>query len=126
MILTSQPGPLVTAACPKGSFRSEGQRCNQSVTEGPWGTAVNWVKAPGDMFSNMTQYRADGGNCEAKRLHIKGYVACEAAHVCAARQHLRDEKDPLCAASCPHKLGSRRRTMANSSAPPVNPRRRKT
>jgi hypothetical protein len=47
---------------------------------------VNWVKAPRDMSANMTQYRVNARNCEAKRVHIKPYVACEFAHVGVARQ----------------------------------------
>ena len=46
-------------------------RCNQSVTEGAWGPAVNWVKRRRDTFANMTQYRVEARNCEAKRLHIE-------------------------------------------------------
>jgi hypothetical protein len=41
----------------------------------------------GQVFANMTQYRANGRNCEAKRLHIEAYVACGCTHVGAARQH---------------------------------------
>ena len=49
---------------------------------------MNWVKALRDMSANMTQYRVNARNCEAKRLHIKPYVACECAHVCLARQRI--------------------------------------
>lgn len=82
-----------------------------SVTEGPWGSAVNWVMHADRLLANMTQYRVSARNCEAKRLHIvastEPNVACECAHVGAARQRR--------AAACPYKLGSRRRTMANCS-----------
>jgi hypothetical protein len=53
---------------------------------------VNWVKALQDICANMTQYRVNARNCEAKRLHIVRYVACEFAHVCLARQRARDER----------------------------------
>jgi hypothetical protein len=43
------------------------------------------------LLANMTQYRVTARNCEAKRLHIvastEPYVACDYAHVGAARQH---------------------------------------
>jgi hypothetical protein len=42
------------------------------------------------VFANMTQYRVDARNCEAKRLHTeapaRAYVACKFTHVGAARQ----------------------------------------
>src|ERR1700738_1550067 len=68
-----------------GGFLWSRPACNQSVTEGAWGPAVNWVKAPRDISANMTQYRVNARNCEAKRLHTGPYVACECAHVCLAR-----------------------------------------
>src|SRR4030088_1784081 len=52
-----------------GGFLWSRPACNQSVTEGPWGSAVNWVKAQRDISANMTQYRVNARNCEAKRLH---------------------------------------------------------
>jgi hypothetical protein len=90
---------------------------------------VNWVKALQDICANMTQYRVNARNCEAKRLHIGRYVACEFAHVCPARQRARDERRECVtpklrlleardggrqrAAPCPHKLGCGGLTMAN-------------
>ena len=92
-------------------------RCNQSVTEGAWGPAVNWVKRRGEVAANMTQYRVNARNCEAKRLHIvastEPNVACEYAHVGAARQHETSPKEVGAAAACPYTLGGPRRTMAN-------------
>src|ERR1700716_2522444 len=75
----------MTIAVPEGFLWSR-PACNQSVTEGPWGSAVNWVKAQRLVSANMTQYRVDARNCEAKSLHIGPYVACGFAHVCPARQ----------------------------------------
>jgi hypothetical protein len=77
----------MTAAELKGFLGSLGQRCHQSVTEGPWGSAVNWVKRTPQVSANMTQYRVDARNCEAKPLCFEAYVACAVAHVCMARQH---------------------------------------
>src|SRR4051794_35265731 len=104
----------------------------ESVTPGPWGPAVNWVMRADRLLANMTQYRVAARNCEAKRLHIvasaEANVACDYAHVGAARQlqAARNEIAPTAAgggvfsrlaAACPYKLGCRRRTMANCSFP---------
>src|SRR3569832_707097 len=90
-----------------------------SVTEGPWGSAVNWVMHADRLLANMTQYRANARNCEAKRLHIvastEPNVACECAHVGAARHEERRCGLRRRAAACAHKLGSLCRTMANWS-----------
>src|SRR5258708_39936236 len=105
----------------------------ESVTEAPWGSAVNWVMHAGWLLANMTQYRVNARNCEAKRLHMvastEANVACECASVGAARQHgeaVRPSPDGLGfarrAAACPHKLGSLCRTMANCSFPHPFPR----
>jgi hypothetical protein len=119
--------------------------CNQSVTEGPWGPAVNWVKAQRDMSANMTQYRVNARNCEAKRLHTRPNVASEFAHaVLPDRQIVYGAPSPRRpqrafgatlearssanaarhAAPCSHKLGSDGPTMANCGRIPMSVRRR--
>src|ERR1700730_9992314 len=116
-----------------GGFLWSRPACNQSVTEGAWGPAVNWVKAPRDISANMTQYRVNARNCEAKRLHTGPYVACECAHVCLARHRFvqsaprarRQKRAPACdagrrAAPCPHTLGSGGPTMANCGRIPMS------
>src|SRR4051794_38215427 len=104
----------------------------ESVTPGPWAPAVNWVMRADRLLANMTQYRVAARNCEAKRLHIvasaEPNVACEYAHVGAARQLEEASKEIVAPAAdggvfrrlpaaCPYKLGCRRRTMANCSFP---------
>src|SRR3569833_1062616 len=100
----------------------------ESVTLGPWCPAVNWVMHGERLLANMTQYRVTARNCEAKRLHIVALtepnVACEYAHVGAARQHEETVASSLDGtsllgrpASCPYKLGCPSCTMANCGFP---------
>ena len=81
---------------------------------------MNWVKAPRDISANMTQYRVNARNCEAKRLHIRPNVAGEFAHVGLARQARSSASAGWRAAPCPHKLGSDGPTMANCGRIPMS------
>jgi hypothetical protein len=100
----------MTAAVPAGSAGSLIQR-NQSVTEGPWVNAVNWVKSPGQPSTNMTQYRANARNCEAKRLHIRALRR-------VLMSVLRDMQASLSrAAAWPHTLWCASLDMANCLFP---------
>jgi len=72
---------------------------------------------------NMTQYRVNARNCEAKRLHIR--ALCLVCRSQCRHQQIRaclpcqtaglDRRRGGHAAPCPHKLGSGAPDMANCS-----------